>query len=47
MSRRIIAIISSAVLAILAGLLVFNYVQQADARAIAELSPEEVVIVTE
>ena len=46
MSRRLLAIISSAVLAIIAGFLVFNYVNQADARAISELSPEQVLVVT-
>ncbi|GAA4106114.1 Flp pilus assembly protein CpaB [Enteractinococcus coprophilus] len=47
MSRRLLAIISSAILAIIAGILVFNYVNQADTRAISELSPKEVLVVTE
>lgn len=47
MSRRLLAIISSAVLAIIAGVLVFNYVNRADARAMSDLSPEQVLVVTD
>lgn len=47
MSRRFIALLVAAVLAILAILLVLRYVGQAEERAISELSPVSVLVVTE
>lgn len=47
MSRRLLAIIFSVVLALIAALLVVRYVGQADSRAISDLSPEEVLVVTQ
>lgn len=47
MSRRILAAIIAVVLAAIAALLVINYVSQADERAMADMSPETVLIVTD
>lgn len=47
MSRRILAIVAAIVLAVLAGFLVVGYVSKADDRAIADLSPVDVLVVTE
>lgn len=47
MSRRLIAALAAIVLAALAAVLVINYVNQADDRAMADMSPETVLVVTE
>ena len=47
MSRRIIALLVAVVLAIIAILLVLRYVSQAEERAISELSPANVLVITE
>lgn len=47
MSRRILAIAVSAVIAVIAALLIIRYVGQADDRALSGLSPDEVLVVTE
>ncbi|RJN32460.1 RcpC/CpaB family pilus assembly protein [Nesterenkonia natronophila] len=47
MSRRILAAIVAVILAAVAAVLVINYVTQADERAMADMSPESVLIVTD
>ncbi|MCH8566097.1 Flp pilus assembly protein CpaB [Nesterenkonia sp. LB17] len=47
MSRRLIAALAAVVLAALAAVLVISYVNQADDRAMADMSPETVMVVTE
>lgn len=47
MSRRLIAALAAVVLAALAAVLVIGYVNQADDRAMADMSPEAVLVVTE
>ena len=47
MSRRLIAGIAALVLAVLAALLVFTYVSNADRRAMSEMTPTEVFVVAE
>ncbi|WP_218221657.1 Flp pilus assembly protein CpaB [Nesterenkonia sp. Act20] len=47
MSRRFIAAIAAVILAVLAAVLVINYVNAADERAMAGMSPESVLVATE
>ncbi|WP_258933497.1 hypothetical protein [Nesterenkonia pannonica] len=47
MSRRILAALIAAVLAVIAAVLVINYVTQADERAMADMEPETVLVVSD
>lgn len=46
MNRRVIAAVAAVVLALVGGLLLFTYVQSADARALAGQQPTSVLVVT-